>query len=188
MAACRVRRTARGQRVPCSVCGGARRRIKSGHRQRALKRTQFLLGRARTARPVGVLAIPRWNRVQHILVDSLGVRPEGLDRHEACPVDLSRMILDSVRAPLAVCTGVAAVVVLTACAGQAPAPGRAPSTASASASGRIQAAATISTLAALVKAVGGDRVDVFSIVPVGVSPETYDPAPRDLVAISHAQL
>jgi len=53
---------------------------------------------------------------------------------------------------------------------------------------RLQVAATISTLAALVKAVGGDRIEVFSIVPVGVSPETYDPAPRDLVAISHAQL
>jgi len=52
----------------------------------------------------------------------------------------------------------------------------------------IKVAATISTLAALVQMVGGDKVDVFSIVPVGVSPETYDPAPQDLVKIASAQL
>jgi manganese/iron transport system substrate-binding protein len=52
----------------------------------------------------------------------------------------------------------------------------------------IKVAATISTLAALVKAVGGDKIDVISIVPVGVSPETYDPAPRDLVNVASAQL
>src|SRR5215470_6242224 len=99
------------------------------------------------------------------------------------------MILDRVRLPLGLCAGAAAAVALNACAGgQAPATGRATSTGSASPFGRVQVAATISTLAALVKAVGGDRTDVFSIVPVGVSPETYDPAPRDLVAISHAQL
>lgn len=53
---------------------------------------------------------------------------------------------------------------------------------------RLHVAATISTLAALVKAVGGDRVDVTSIVPIGVSPETYDPSPRDLVALSNARV
>ena len=53
---------------------------------------------------------------------------------------------------------------------------------------RIKVGATISTLAALVEAVGGEKVDVFSIVPVGVSPETYDPAPRDLVDVAQAKL
>jgi len=49
-------------------------------------------------------------------------------------------------------------------------------------------AATISTIAALVKAVGGDHVTVTSIVPVGASPETYDPSPHDLVELANAQL
>jgi len=53
---------------------------------------------------------------------------------------------------------------------------------------RVQVAATISTIAALVQAVGGDKADVVSIVPVGASPETYDPAPHDLVALANAQL
>jgi len=56
------------------------------------------------------------------------------------------------------------------------------------AAARVPVAATISTIAALVQTVGGDKVDVTSIVPIGASPETYDPAPRDLVALAQAQL
>jgi hypothetical protein len=37
---------------------------------------------------------------------------------------------------------------------------------------RVQVAATISVLQDLVEQVGGDRVEAFSIVPVGGSPET----------------
>jgi ABC-type Zn uptake system ZnuABC Zn-binding protein ZnuA len=47
---------------------------------------------------------------------------------------------------------------------------------------------TFSTLGAIVKDVGGDRVDVTSIVPVGGAPETYEPTPSDLIALSHADV
>jgi manganese/iron transport system substrate-binding protein len=98
------------------------------------------------------------------------------------------MILDKI-APAAVqLLLVAAVVLGTVACGRQTAPASSGGTPSASAGGRITVAATISTLAALVKGVGGEKVDVFSIVPVGVSPETYDPAPQDLVNVARAQL
>jgi manganese/iron transport system substrate-binding protein len=74
------------------------------------------------------------------------------------------------------------------CSHQASEPAGSPNSRASSGGSRVKVAATISTLAALVKTVGGDKVDVFSIVPVGVSPETYDPAPRDLVDVAHADL
>ena len=43
-------------------------------------------------------------------------------------------------------------------------------------------------MAALVKSVGGSKVDVRSLVPVGASVETYEPAPADLVTLSRARL
>jgi ABC-type Zn uptake system ZnuABC Zn-binding protein ZnuA len=47
---------------------------------------------------------------------------------------------------------------------------------------------TFSTLGAIVKDVGGDRVSITSLVPVGAAPETYEPTPADLVALSHADV
>ena len=52
----------------------------------------------------------------------------------------------------------------------------------------VTTVATMSTIAALVQSVGGDRVDVTSLVPVGASPETYEPTPRDIVTLAKAQL
>jgi zinc/manganese transport system substrate-binding protein/manganese/iron transport system substrate-binding protein len=52
----------------------------------------------------------------------------------------------------------------------------------------VQVAATISVLQDLVEQVGGDRVEVFSIVPVGGSPETFQPSPRDAGRISESQV
>ncbi len=46
----------------------------------------------------------------------------------------------------------------------------------------------MSTLAALVKSVGGSKVQVSSLVPVGASVETYEPTPGDLIVLSKAQL
>jgi manganese/iron transport system substrate-binding protein len=77
----------------------------------------------------------------------------------------------------------------TSCGRQsAPEPAGSAARSASAGSAQVKVAATISTLAALIKAVGGDNVDVFSIVPLGVSPETYDPAPRDLVNVAHADL
>lgn len=53
---------------------------------------------------------------------------------------------------------------------------------------KVQVAATISVIQDMVERVGGDRVEAFSIVPVGGSPETFQPSPRDAGRISEAQV
>jgi len=52
----------------------------------------------------------------------------------------------------------------------------------------IPVVTTISTLNSLVQGVGGDLVSVRSIVPVGASPETYQPTPQDVAMLSGARL
>ncbi|MGP6159621.1 MAG: metal ABC transporter substrate-binding protein [Vulcanimicrobiaceae bacterium] len=46
--------------------------------------------------------------------------------------------------------------------------------------GPVQVMVTISVFESFVKAVGGDRVAVSTLVPVGASPEDYQPAPGDI--------
>lgn len=53
---------------------------------------------------------------------------------------------------------------------------------------QIPVATTISTLNSFVQAIGGYRVHVHNIVPVGVSPEDFQPTPQDVAALSQAQL
>lgn len=94
------------------------------------------------------------------------------------------MILDKEPARVPAATAVlVGILALGGCSGHAPAP-----SATATGPSRVAVAASISTIAALVKAVGGDHITVASIVPVGASPETYDPSPRDLVELANAQL
>lgn len=52
----------------------------------------------------------------------------------------------------------------------------------------IRVATTISTLNSFVEGVGGDLVVVQSIVPVGASPETFQPTPQDVARLAQAQL
>ncbi len=52
----------------------------------------------------------------------------------------------------------------------------------------LHVVATFSTLGAIVKDVGGGHVSVTSLVPIGAAPETYEPAPSDLVALEHSDL
>jgi manganese/iron transport system substrate-binding protein len=59
---------------------------------------------------------------------------------------------------------------------------------SASSSGPIPVITTISTFNSLVQGVGGDLVHVQSLVPVGASPEDYEPTPQDAVTLSQAKL
>jgi manganese/iron transport system substrate-binding protein len=54
--------------------------------------------------------------------------------------------------------------------------------------GKISVVTTISTLNSFVEGVGGDHVTVQSIVPIGASPETYQPTPQDIATLSQAQL
>ncbi|HTX56653.1 MAG TPA: metal ABC transporter substrate-binding protein [Candidatus Acidoferrales bacterium] len=55
-------------------------------------------------------------------------------------------------------------------------------------SGPIPVVTTISTFNSLVQGVGGDLVHVQSIVPVGASPEDYEPTPQDAVTLSQAKI
>lgn len=52
--------------------------------------------------------------------------------------------------------------------------------------GKLIVVCTISTLCSLVNSVGGSEIEIHGIVPVGASPETYEPTPSDIVAVSHA--
>ncbi len=62
------------------------------------------------------------------------------------------------------------------------------SNASAPLHGPIQVVTTISTLNSFVRGVGGKRVTVQSIVPVGSSPETYQPTPQSIEMLAGARL
>ncbi len=55
-------------------------------------------------------------------------------------------------------------------------------------SGKIVVATTISTLNSFVQGVGGERVIVKNIVPVGASPETFSPTPQDVATVSDADI
>jgi zinc/manganese transport system substrate-binding protein len=70
-----------------------------------------------------------------------------------------------------------ALLVLAACAPTSKA-----------ATGGIHVVATTTTLASLASAVVGDRGSVRSLVPVGASPEDYQPAPQDVGAVHAADV
>ena len=53
---------------------------------------------------------------------------------------------------------------------------------------RLQAVASFSILGDLVKNVGGDAVQVTTLIGPGVDAHTYDPAPADLVTLAEADL
>lgn len=72
-----------------------------------------------------------------------------------------------------------AALALAACSSQGPA---------AAGDGRIRVLTTISTFNSFVSAVGGAHVSVTSLVPVGASPETYQPTPQDAATLAEAQL
>ncbi len=53
---------------------------------------------------------------------------------------------------------------------------------------KLRVAATTSVISDLAGRVGGERVEAFSIVPVGGSPETFQPSPRDAGRVSQARV
>jgi zinc/manganese transport system substrate-binding protein len=89
-------------------------------------------------------------------------------------VPLSRMILDK---RFALIFALLSTVACTHTSSSTPSP---------SASGKLLVVASTSTLASLVKSVGGDAAEVHWLVPIGASPETYEPAPKDVIEVSHA--
>ncbi|MDQ4105880.1 MAG: metal ABC transporter substrate-binding protein [Actinomycetota bacterium] len=52
----------------------------------------------------------------------------------------------------------------------------------------VRVSATISVIGDLVEEVGGERVEVETIVPVGGSPETFQPSPSDAQKISESRV
>jgi manganese/iron transport system substrate-binding protein len=54
--------------------------------------------------------------------------------------------------------------------------------------GKLRVATTISTLNSFVQGVGGEYVTVKNIVPVGASPEAFQPAPQDVAAVADANI
>jgi len=53
---------------------------------------------------------------------------------------------------------------------------------------RIRVVATTVQVTALVKEVGGDKIDLRGIIPAGADPHAFEPIPSDLAAIERAQL
>lgn len=85
------------------------------------------------------------------------------------------------RVPLKRLLAVALVLAVAACSNQS-------SNSAAGSGGKIAVVTTISTLNSFVEGVGGDRVTVQNIVPIGASPETYQPTPQDIATLAQAQL
>ena len=54
--------------------------------------------------------------------------------------------------------------------------------------GKLRVLVTISTFESFARAVGGDRVVVDSLVPVGASPEDYQPTPPDIERLHAAEV
>lgn len=72
-------------------------------------------------------------------------------------------------------------LLLGACNGAAPA-------SSAGSAAPVLAAASIPPLADLVRQVGGERVEVVTLVPPGASPHTYEPTPAQMRRLSQARV
>ncbi len=54
--------------------------------------------------------------------------------------------------------------------------------------GRPRVLVTISTFVSFARAVAGDRADVETLVPVGASPEDFQPTPRDIEKLQRADI
>ncbi|WP_088044056.1 metal ABC transporter substrate-binding protein [Bacillus sp. EAC] len=53
---------------------------------------------------------------------------------------------------------------------------------------RLQVVATYSIIYDLVKQIGGDKVEIHSLVPIGANPHEYDPLPKDLMKTTDADI
>ncbi len=52
----------------------------------------------------------------------------------------------------------------------------------------MKVAVSIFPLTELVKSIGGDFVEVTTVLPVGASPHTFEPKPKDMVRFSNAKV
>lgn len=91
------------------------------------------------------------------------------------------------RSPGTSLAAVAAVALLAVAAGcGAPAPGGSPP--AGAAAEPIPVAASVPPLAWLADRVGGERVETAVMLPPGRSPHTFEPAPKEIVALERARL
>jgi ABC-type Zn uptake system ZnuABC Zn-binding protein ZnuA len=77
---------------------------------------------------------------------------------------------------------------LAGCSGDDASPTDAPAADTPAPSTTLRITATVSPLADLVAQVGGERVDVRSLVPPGADAHTYSPRPRDAMRLEDADL
>jgi ABC-type Zn uptake system ZnuABC Zn-binding protein ZnuA len=52
----------------------------------------------------------------------------------------------------------------------------------------LQVVTSVTVLADLIRQVGGERVEVKALVPVGADPYTYQPAPREVMTVARARI
>lgn len=78
-------------------------------------------------------------------------------------------------------TVIITAVILAGCA-------KAPLNAPQSADGVLSVIATTTIVADVVRQVGGDFVQVETLLPIGADPHSFDPAPRDMAKITNASL
>lgn len=81
-----------------------------------------------------------------------------------------------------------AILLLPACGGDGQAGTPAPQPSPTSPSLPMQVGTTLPIFADFVRQVGGDNVDVFSILPYGADPHTYEPTPSDIRRIAEADI
>lgn len=55
-------------------------------------------------------------------------------------------------------------------------------------SGKVQVVASFDAMAEFARAVGGDKVDVVTIIPAGTEPHDFEPKAADMVTLSKAQV
>ena len=53
---------------------------------------------------------------------------------------------------------------------------------------RLQVVASTNIIADVVAKVGGDSIDIFSLIPIGADPHSFEPTPRDLVLLNEAHV
>ena len=82
----------------------------------------------------------------------------------------------------------ALLLILAACGSETTTPAATQSGAAAGASGQVRVVTTMSILADVIRQVGGERVSVENIIPLGAGPEDYQATPGDSQNIAAAQI
>ena len=55
-------------------------------------------------------------------------------------------------------------------------------------SGKLKVVTTYSIIYDMVKQIGGEKVEIHSLVPIGANPHEYDPLPKDVMKMTDADM